>query len=148
MGLLSEDFIETYELELIGSDDRYAYVYWPQTLHISDNDWRANRLARKIIQLFLRTPIVAFPSSFMDQFQDTIMNEGWWIMFDEKTYNLPIEREYFEITRFHDMNLRPNDNAFIVRWGGEEICQIVLPFNLFPEFETLKVKSKYYAVEF
>lgn len=75
------------------------------------------------------------------------MNEGWWIMFDEKLYKLPIMREYFEITRFYEMNMPSNQVAFSVRWGEEEICQIMIPFDLFPEFESFKVKSKYYAAQ-
>lgn len=147
MSLLNEQFVETFELELIGSNGRYAYVYWPQALNIPVNSFRAEALAHSILRAFLRTPIAAFPGAFLNQFQDIIMNEGWWIMFDEKLYKLPIMREYFEITRFYEMNMPSNQVAFSVRWGEEEICQIMIPFDLFPEFESFKVKSKYYAAQ-
>lgn len=147
MSLLDEQFVETFELEMIGSDGRYAYIYWPQALNIPPNTFKAEDLAHSILRAFLRTPIVAFPESFLNQFQDIIMNEGWWIMFDEKLYKLPIKREYFEITKHYEMNMRSDQTAFSIRWGEEEICQIMIPFNLFPEFESFKIKSKYYVAQ-
>ena len=146
MGLLNESFVEDFELELIGSEGRYAFVYLAQGLLVSD-DARARDLSNRILQVFLRTPVATFPHSFMSIFQDLIVTCGWWLTFDEHAYKLPANREYFRIVKYPPYDQRSKDNVFRIYWGDEEICQITLPFDIFPDFELLTVDSKYYVAQ-